>query len=352
MLHGISFLPDCTPETKSAAAYFADAFRLATIADESGLSSVKMTEHYMNAYGGYCPSPLSFLSNVAARTNTIRLMTGCVLPAFHHPVQLAAETAMLDVMSGGRLDVGVARAWLPYEFQTFGVSLDDSRELFTDSLDAIVRLWTEPSVTMKTRFFELNEVSSTPKPLQSPHPPIWGAAVMSPESVMNLGAAGRNLLLPSSLGGPAGSQRFIELYRKAFAALTPKQQGRVAISVPLVIGDSMADAIAVGDRYLARYLDVWASAGDAWNAVASRDYPSYSGVGHALRATTPQVLRELGAAVIGDAESVADQIRSLVEIVDVDEILWQIDFGAMPGELAERTLRRLIDEVLPALATN
>jgi alkanesulfonate monooxygenase SsuD/methylene tetrahydromethanopterin reductase-like flavin-dependent oxidoreductase (luciferase family) len=350
MLHGISLLPDCTPETKSAAQYFTDAIRLSVIADQGGMSSVKMTEHYMHAYGGYCPSPLSFLSHVAARTDQIRLMTGCILPAFHHPVQIAAETAMLDVISGGRLDVGVARAWLPYEFQAFGVDLDDSRELFTNTLAAVIALWTEPSVTVKTRFFELNDVSSTPKPLQQPHPPIWGAAVLSPESFAALGTAGHNLLLPSSISGPEASQQFISIYRSAFAAAHPgPERGKVAISVPLLVADSADEAAGLADHYLARYLGVWASAGDAWNAVRSSNYRNYTGMSYALRATSPQRLRHVGAAVAGDPQSAAAQIANLATRLDVDEILWHVDFGAMPGEIAERTLRLLLDEVLPAV---
>jgi alkanesulfonate monooxygenase SsuD/methylene tetrahydromethanopterin reductase-like flavin-dependent oxidoreductase (luciferase family) len=351
LLHGISFLPDCTPESKSAAQYFADAFRLAVMADQGGMTSVKMTEHYLHAYGGYCPSPLSFLSNVAARTTRIRLITGCLLPAFHHPVQIAAETAMLDVMSGGRLDVGVARAWLPYEFEVFGVELDDSRELFNETVAAVIRLWTEDSVTVKTKFFELREVSSTPKPLQQPHPPVWGAAVLSPESFVNLGTAGHNLLLPSSINGPAAGQQLVSIYRDAFAAARPAAPaGKVAVSMPLVIGESMQEAVALADRHLAHYLGVWASAGDAWNTTTSSNYRGYTGMSYALRASTPQRLRSLGAVVVGDVPAVIEQIGQLQQLLDVDEILWQVDFGAMPGELAERTLRRLIDEVMPALA--
>ena len=349
MLHGLSFLPDCTPATKSATDYYRDAFRLSAIADEAGLSAIKMTEHYLHAYGGYCPSPLSFLASVAARTSRIRLMTGCVLPAFHHPVQLAAETAMLDVMSEGRLDVGFARAWLPYEFDVFGVNLDDSRELFTTAVDTVIKLWTEENVSVENRFFKLDGVTSTPKPVQRPHPPTWGAAVLSPESFANLGAAGHNLLLPASITGFGGTQQFISLYRQAYAATHDAGRGSVALSLPMLIADTMAQATDAADRHLQQYLDVWTSAGDSWSSVTSSNYKNYTGVSHVLRSVTPQGMRDLGVAVIGDVESVTDQVRRLAAELDVDQVLWQIDFGSMPGELAEGTLRRLVDHVIPAL---
>ncbi len=101
MFHGLSLLPDCVPETKAPHDYFRDVLLLSRLADQGGMSHVKMTEHYLGGYGGYCPSPLAFLSAVAAATSRIRLMTGCVLPVFHHPIRLASEAAMVDAISGG-----------------------------------------------------------------------------------------------------------------------------------------------------------------------------------------------------------------------------------------------------------
>ncbi len=350
MLHGLSFLPDCTPDTKSPADYFSDAVRLSVMADQAGMGAVKMTEHYMHAYGGYCPSPLNFLSYVAGQTSSIRLMTGCVLPAFRHPIQLAAEASMLDVLSGGRLDLGVARAWLPFEFAAFGVELDDSRELFTVGVETLVRLWTEESVSVDNRFFSFENVSSMPRPIQTPHIPLWGAAVLSPESFVNLGKAGRNLLLPSSFAGHTKTKQFIRMYRDAFAQAHPdKGRGQVALSTPMLIADTHAEAMELTDHYLQRYLEVWTSAAESWNTVRSSNYQAYTGMAYALRATNAKQMREGGVGVFGTPESVTQQIGELGEELDFDRALWQIDFGAMPGEIAETTLKHLTSTVIPAL---
>src|SRR3990167_7852138 len=121
---GLSFLPDVNHTKLPAPDYFDHAIALSKFADAAGFKTIKMTEHYLHDYGGYCPSPLIFLASVAAITKHIRLMTGCILPAFHHPIQIAAETALLDAISKGRLDVGFARAYLPYEFSAFGIDID------------------------------------------------------------------------------------------------------------------------------------------------------------------------------------------------------------------------------------
>jgi len=117
MRFGVSFLPDADPSTKLAQDYFRDALALAEFADEAGLHFIKMTEHCVQPYGGYYSNPLSFLSAIAARTRQIRLLRGGILPVFHHPLQIASEAAMLDAISGGRAEIGFARAYMPYEFK-------------------------------------------------------------------------------------------------------------------------------------------------------------------------------------------------------------------------------------------
>jgi alkanesulfonate monooxygenase SsuD/methylene tetrahydromethanopterin reductase-like flavin-dependent oxidoreductase (luciferase family) len=108
--HGSSgranFFPSCRPERKSADVFFREALDLCEIADTLGFATVKIVEHYVQPYGGYSPSPLIFLAAAAQRTRQIRLVTGAVLPAFNHPLKLAAELAMVDCLSGGRLDAG------------------------------------------------------------------------------------------------------------------------------------------------------------------------------------------------------------------------------------------------------
>src|SRR5438034_7986716 len=128
MKFGLNFFPSFRPGDGSTAEYFAQCLRLAERADQLGFSSVKAVEHYFSDYGGHSPNPVVFLSAVAARTRRIRPITGAVIPAFNHPVKLAAELAMLDNLSQGRLDAGFGRAFIPKEFEVFGVSMEESRD--------------------------------------------------------------------------------------------------------------------------------------------------------------------------------------------------------------------------------
>ena len=98
------------------------------------------------------PNPIVFLTAVSQRTKTMRLVTGAVLPVFNHPFKLAGEIAMLDGISGGRLDVGFARAFLPHEFRRFGISPDESQARFREGLEQIELLLTQENATHRGQF--------------------------------------------------------------------------------------------------------------------------------------------------------------------------------------------------------
>ena len=143
MKFGVQFFPNFQPKDKSAAEYFAECLAIAEEAETLGYSHARSVEHYFERYGGYSPNPIAFLSAVAARTKNMRLVTGAVVPAFNNPLKLAGEIAMLDAISGGRFDVGFARAFLPHEFRRFRISPDESVARFREGLEQVELLLTQ-----------------------------------------------------------------------------------------------------------------------------------------------------------------------------------------------------------------
>jgi len=349
MRHGLSFLPDGEPGRHSAVDYFAMLRRLSRMGDEAGMSHVKMTEHYLLAYGGFCPSPLGFLASIAGITSRIRLMTGCLLPAFHHPLQLASDTAMLDAMSGGRVDIGVARAYMPYEFEAFGLSMDSSRDRFDHAVAAMERLWREESVTVTSPFFQLTDVTSLPRPVQPGGPPVWVAAVRSPESFVNAGREGRGLLVTPSIGRPEQMAPLVQSYRDSYEPHFVGDHPRVLASLPLYVGRTDQQARAVADPLLAHYLRVWTRSADHWNKTSSADYQGYTGMGNALRAYSPARLRTDGGAIVGGVDHVVERIEQIQQALELDGFLWQIDFGAVDAVTATANLELFLDQVEPRL---
>src|SRR5215469_2144525 len=177
MEFGMQFFPDVGPAQKSAQQYFDESLKLTELCDPYGWGHVRTVEHYFEPYGGYSPNPLLFLTAAAERSKTARLITGAVLPIFNNPLKLAGEIGMLDAISGGRLEVGFARAFLPYEFANFKVSVNESRERFAEGMEQVRILLEEDTASHTGKFHSFDNVTSLPRPTQKPRPPFWVAAI-------------------------------------------------------------------------------------------------------------------------------------------------------------------------------
>jgi alkanesulfonate monooxygenase SsuD/methylene tetrahydromethanopterin reductase-like flavin-dependent oxidoreductase (luciferase family) len=225
MKFGINFLPSFRRNQMSTSEYYSQCLRVSERADELGFSSARTVEHYFHDYGGHSPSPIVLLSAISARTKRIRPITGAVIPAFNHPIKLAAELAMLDNICDGRLDVGFGRAFIPEEYAAYGLDMNDSRAMFEEGLATIKRLWTEESVTHNGRFWRFKDVHSMPRPRQTPHPPIWVAAVTSEESFVSAARSGYQLMIVPYAGGLERTSKLVKLYRQVWHEYTWHRAG-------------------------------------------------------------------------------------------------------------------------------
>ncbi len=194
MQFGVQFFPDVRPEERSAEQYFCEALDLSEEADRLGFSHIRIVEHYFHAYGGYSPNPIVFLAAAAQRTKRARLVTGAVLPAFNNPLKLAGEIAMLDAISGGRLDVGFARAFLPHEFRRFARSPDESVARYREGIEQVDLLLRAENVTHHGRFHTIENTTSLPRPTQQPRPKFYVAALNTPESFEYAGRMGYSVM--------------------------------------------------------------------------------------------------------------------------------------------------------------
>ena len=228
MEFGLNFFPTESPDETPAGDYFTECLDLAAQADELGYDHVRIVEHHFHRYGGYSPNPLVFLAAAAQRTRDVRLITGAVLPAFIHPLRLAGEVGMVDALSGGRLEVGFGRAFLPGEFARFGVSLDESRARFEEGITTVARLLEEEDVTSDGPFHPFPESTTLPRPTQSPRPPFWVAAVGNPTSFGRAGEMGHGVMaIP--LAGPM-MKGMLDVYREAWASAGHPGAGRVMLA--------------------------------------------------------------------------------------------------------------------------
>src|SRR2546428_5218355 len=181
---------------QTEAGVYADALEEARLADELGFEAIWLAEHHFSPYG-ICPSLAVLAAAIARETRRARIGTSVVVAPFAHPVRIAEEWAMIDILSGGRLEFGLGRGYQPKEFVGLGASMDRTRERFDESLEIIRRAWTEERVTFAGEFYTLRDLAVLPRPLQRPHPPLWTAAV-SPDTYKLAARRGLRLLTSPS----------------------------------------------------------------------------------------------------------------------------------------------------------
>src|SRR5579883_1874983 len=145
------------------------------IMDRTGFDAVWLAEHHFTTFS-VCPSVHMLGVLAAARTKRLRIGTAVSLAALYHPLRLAEEVALLDVLSGGRVNWGAGRGFARVEFENFGVPPQESASRFRETVEIVLKAWTEERLCFAGRHFRFEAVEVLPKPLQRPHPPVWMAA--------------------------------------------------------------------------------------------------------------------------------------------------------------------------------
>ncbi len=145
------------------------------IMDKTGYDAVWLAEHHFSSYS-ICPSVHLMGMHVASITERLRIGTAVTLAAFYHPLRVAEEVALLDVLSDGRVNWGAGRGFDPVEMSVFGVKPEESSARFHEAVEIVLAAWSNDRLTFKGEFHDFDDVEVLPKPRQRPHPPVWVAA--------------------------------------------------------------------------------------------------------------------------------------------------------------------------------
>src|SRR5262245_42053065 len=160
---------------RPAAELYAELLEQIVYAEQLGFDSVWLTEHHF-VEDGYTPSLLPLAAAIAAKTSRIRIGTWVLLLPLHNALRVAEDAATVDILSNGRLDLGLGQGYRLEELAAFGVDRRDRGRIMDEGVELIRRAWTEERVTFQGRFYNVRELNVTPKPVQRPHPPLWLAA--------------------------------------------------------------------------------------------------------------------------------------------------------------------------------
>lgn len=350
MEFGIQFFPDVQPEQKSGKQYFEEALHLVSLCDQLGYTSIRIVEHYFHYYGGYSPNPIVFLAAASQRTKQAKLITGAVLPAFNNPLKLAGEIGMLDAICGGRLEIGFARAFLPHEFDRFGVQLSESKVRFEEGIEQVRRLLEEENVTQEGKFHRFKNVTSLPRSTQKPRPPFWRAALATPDSFISAGKKGYGVMAIPLAGGKMAE--LIGLYREAWKSAGHPGQGKLMLAFHMFCAQTQQEAINISRKPLNDYLTSLVDAASDWTSGrSSLDYPNYDKIIAGLEKETFETQVKKGAAWIGTPKELREAIANYYhEVGGFNIASMQVNFNTLPVEAAEASMQLFSKQVMPHFA--
>lgn len=347
MRFGLDLFPAISPQMQSGAQYFQEALNLVECGDQLGYEFAKIVEHHFDPYGGYSPSPLIFLAAASQRSKHMRLMTGCDLPIFYHPLRLAGEIAMVDCITQGRLDVGLARAFIPQEFFKFGVNPDESRTRFDEGYEAVRRLLTEEHVTFHGPHHQFDDVTILPRPVQSP-PPFWIAAVATAKSFENAGRIGANLMVVPYLADYDELAEMIELYRSTYRASGhPETGGKIMMVLHCYIAEDGDQARREAKSYMETYIRIFLEAVRPWATLRSPAYTGYHMMVKLLEELTYERVVNERRALIGSPSEVADGLRYIQQTFGPTDPNLQVNWCGISEANARRTLHLFAEHVMP-----
>jgi alkanesulfonate monooxygenase SsuD/methylene tetrahydromethanopterin reductase-like flavin-dependent oxidoreductase (luciferase family) len=318
------------------------------LADRLGYGCAWLVEHHFLRGYSHASKPELLLAAAAARTRRIRLGHAIIPLPLHHPVHVAERVATLDILSGGRLEVGIGRGFSPREYAAFGADMAASRELVEESLDILMLSFARKPVTHHGRRYRIEALDILPHVVQEPHPPLWTAAV-SPETYDWAAARGLGVL-----AGPFKPwfmvKHDIERLRAAWRHGAAPRIG-MTIGVLCLADGERARRIA-RDAFSWFYRELFRAAAP----VLERLYPSYEQLHELGRFRALMKLGvdlgladTFGLAVVGDPAGVRAKIGRYAQ-AGVTHLLCAFGVGAVDPAVTRESLELFAREVMPAYA--
>ena len=332
----------------SEQAVYDSALRQMLDAESLGYHSVWIAEHHFNDYG-ICPAPPVLASYIAARSTTLRLGMGVSLLPLHHPVDLAEQLAVLDVVSGGRLDVGMGRGGTLQDYQTFQSDRNDSRQRVEESIALMRQCWTGQPFDFQGRFHSAERLHTRPRPTQRPHPPLYMAA-NSEDSVRSAARLGLPTL--SSFFVPVDElRRRHQLYRDDASAaghsddeierLERQSWGMRVVHVASSHDEALRATEAPFMGYQRR-MALLRSDGTGGSLPDSFDRSL-------VRLRPFRDYLDSGMALVGTPDEVRNSLQEYVDATGYQRVLLLMDVPGLSTAEARRSMRMFAEEIAPAL---
>ena len=325
-----------------------------SLADTLGFHGAWLVEHHFMREYSHSSSPETFLAAASQRTQSLRLGHAVIVLPYNHAIRVAERVAALDILSHGRLELGIGRGFSPKEYQLFGSQMADSRQHMREGLHILRQAGGGP-FSHQGQIYDFTDLDILPKPLQRPHPPLWTAAV-SPTTFQWAAQEGIGVL-----SGPFKPWFLIKQDLRAYKKRWRQQHG----DGPGQAGQNRRFAMTVGCLCLEDAAEArrWAE-GFTWYyqrlldqtrhvlAQLRESYEYYHRLGFLepllRRGLNLRLLETMGMVVVGDPETCRKHLNRYAH-AGVDQLILAVGAGMVPSAITQRSLRLLADEVLPAL---
>lgn len=320
-----------SPRDEDYARHEAELAEQAAYAEQLGFHAVWIAEHHFDRDYGMCPSTMMYSVKLSAVTSTIRIGSMVVVLPLNHPLRVAAEAAFADVLSRGRLILGLGAGYAPYEFEGFRVGLDDRRERFKEGLQIVQHALTGEQISFEGEYYSVPELTVYPRPLQQPLP-IWLTA-NSPGSSAFVGRQGVPLILSGSSLPLDVLRTNFALYRETFAQSGHAGQPFCALNRMTFVADSDAEARAQAGPGTLDYLARQARVFNAGQMVEEQaiSYDRYLG----------------DMFTHGSPDTVAANIALLEREAGLDYVVCKFYVKGLTHQQVLKSMRLFAEEVMP-----
>ena len=334
-----TFLLMPSPSARPSEEVYSRGIEVAQAAEELGYRSIWLAEHHFSNYG-YLSRPLILATHIAAKTTRLRVGTAVVVLPLHHPLVVAEEIATADLLSGGRLDLGLGRGYQRYEFERLGMDLDESRPRWEEAVEILMKAFTEESFSFQGQYYSFPETTVLPKPLQKPFPPVWVVG-QSPQSIDAAVRRGFNVLT----GGAAFSiDRIVEirkLFDEAVAKYKPVITPSFSVQSKVYVADDEEEAQRMAQEGL-------------WNMRVALSLRLNKGKVVRGRVTAlpmegePSIQELLEQFLMfGTVEQCIQRVQRLRDEVGIDHLNCDFWHGDTPHDKVLRSMERFASEVIP-----
>ncbi len=328
------------PAGMSEATAFEESMAQMRAAEEVGFDAVWLGELHFQKDRSVLASPLVVAAAIAACTRRVKIGIAVQVLPLSHPLRLAEDVATVDHLSRGRLDFGVGRSGLPGHYQGFNIPYGESRDRFFETLDILVKAWTQQRFSHDGRYYQFRDVCVTPKPYQKPHPPLRVAATTQ-ETYPIVGRLGYPVFVAVRTNSIADLKRMIGGYHEAWQAAGHPGRGPVALLVPVYVAETARQAREEPEASTMHWFRSIAA--------ALRQSPTQQAQAARLAAVTyDEILAE--QTVYGTPDRVAERLSALREELGFSSLsAWMNVGGQIPHERVLASMRLFAERVAPRL---